>query len=100
MHVAEDDGKFELRRQLSPQVLDGESEKDYIEANLPAIRDIQVASDIAALSQLYTNTHDGPPTRVYGSAPLTPDIVERLIQDQPINMLGMLQSVWKLLHEK
>ena len=26
--------------------------------------------------------------------------MERLIQDQPINMLGMLQSIWKLLHEK
>ena len=53
-----------------------------------------------ALSQLYGKTHNGPPVRVYGSTPLTPDIVERLIQDQPINMQGMLQSVWKLLHEK
>ena len=53
-----------------------------------------------ALSQLYGKTHDGPPVRVYGSTPLTPDIVDRLIQDQPINMQAMYQSVWKLLHEK
>lgn len=99
-HVAEDNGKFELKRQLSPQVLDGESEKYYIETNLPAIRDIQVASDIKELSQLITKTRDEPPTWVYGATPLIPDIVERLIQYQPINMLGMLQSIWKLLHEK
>ena len=96
-HVAEDNGKFELKRQLSPQVLEGESEKDYIKVHQTSTRDIQVASDTEALSQLYTKTHDGPPTRVYGAIPLTPDIMECLIQDQPINMLGMLQSVWTLL---
>lgn len=100
-HVAEEDGNFELCRQIIPQVMEGDAEKDCIEANLPMLKDIQLAKNATTIAQLYMDIDENKlKTRVYRPVAITPDIVECLIKDRPINLLSMLQSVWKLLHEK
>ncbi len=70
-------------------------------AHLPPVRDIQVTKDKESLAQLYAKSYeDTEKTAVYSAVPITPEMVERLIRDKPINMLGMLQSLWTLFHEK
>ena len=70
-------------------------------AHLPPVRDIQVTKDKESLAQLYEKSYENTEkTAVYSAVPITPDMVERLIRDKPINMLGMLQSLWTLFHEK